>query len=64
LIQGSVQPPPIGLTKADWQEAMCDVGFEKWQVNWSAFEPARPLNRRAEELARWKYSLAEHSQRR
>ena len=62
LIQGSVQPPPIGLAKADWQKAMCDVAFEKWQVNWSAFEPDTPLNRRAEELARRKYALAEHNQ--
>jgi len=64
LIQGSVQPPPIGLAKADWQKAMCDVAFEKWQVTWSVFEPDTPLNRRAEELARRKYALAEYNQRR
>jgi lipoate-protein ligase A len=64
LIQGSVQPPPIGLAKADWQKAMCDVAFEKWHVNWSAFEPDTSLNWRAEELVRRKYALAEHNQRR
>jgi len=64
LIQGSVQPQPIGLAKADWQKAMCDVAFEKWQVNWSAFEPDTPLNRRVEELVAAKYSLAEYNQRR
>ena len=26
LIQGSVQPPPISLARADWQKAMGDVG--------------------------------------
>jgi lipoyl(octanoyl) transferase len=64
LIQGSVQPPPIGLAKADWQKVMCDVASEKWHVNWSAFEPDTSLNRRAEELARRKYALAEHNQHR
>ena len=64
LIQGSVQPPPIGLAKADWQKAMCDVAFEKWRGQWSAFEPDATLNRRAEELARQKYALVEHNQRR
>ena len=64
LIQGSVQPPSIGLAKADWQKAMCDVALKKWHLNWSVFEPDTPLNRRAEELASRKYALAEHNQRR
>ena len=64
LIQGSVQPPPIGLAKADWQKTMCNVAFEKWKVRWASFEPDTSLNQRAEELARRKYALAEHNQRR
>ena len=64
LIQGSVQPPPLSLAKADWQEAMCDVAVETWGVNWAAFERDTALDRRADELACRKYSLAEYNQRR
>ena len=63
LIQGSVQPPP-GLAKADWQQAMCDVAAEQWQIKWEVFEPATWLLERAEALAREKYSQALHNQRR
>ena len=64
LIQGSVQPPPLSLAKADWLKVMCDVAVEKGNVNWSPFEPDTTLNRRAEELARVKYSLASYNQKR
>jgi len=64
LIQGSVQPPPLSLAKADWQKAMCDVAVETWRVNWAAFEQDTALGQRADELACRKYSLAEHNQRR
>jgi lipoate-protein ligase A len=63
LIQGSVQPPPIGLARADWQKAMCDAAVEKWTVAWRPFEPDTALIERAESLVRTKYSLAEHNQR-
>src|SRR5207245_38942 len=49
LIQGSVQPPPQPLAKADWQNAICDVAGEKWRVQWSPFVPSAVLNQRAEE---------------
>jgi len=64
LIQGSVQPPPIGLAKANWQKAVCDVAGGKWQVYWSALEPETELSRRAHELAEAKYALDEFNQRR
>jgi lipoyl(octanoyl) transferase len=64
LIQGSVQPPPIGLAKADWQKAMCDVPLKKWKVNWAPFEPTTSMNRRAQELVEEKYALEEYRQRR
>jgi len=64
LIQGSVQPPPLSLAKADWQKAMCDVAVETWGVNWAAFERDTALERRADELACGKYSLAGYNQRR
>ena len=64
LIQGSVQPPPQTLVKADWQKAICDVAGEKWRVRWSPFGPDAVLNQRAEELVLRKYSCAEYNQRR
>ena len=64
LIQGSVQPPPLSLAKADWQKAMCDLAVETWGVNWAAFERDTALERRADELACGKYSLAGYNQRR
>jgi lipoyl(octanoyl) transferase len=64
LIQGSMQPPPISLAKADWQKAMCDVAVEKWNVAWFALEPDTPLNQRAEELVQRKFGLREYNQRR
>ena len=34
LIQGSVQPPPISLSRPDWQQAMREVAREQWSVDW------------------------------
>jgi lipoate-protein ligase A len=64
LIQGSVQPPPIPLAKADWQAAMCDVACERWNVQWSPLERDLRLSQRAEELSHEKYSRPEYNQRR
>jgi len=63
LIQGSVQAPPVGLAKADWQKAMCDVAVERWSARWSPFELDPTLNQRAEELVK-KYSSVEHNESR
>jgi lipoate-protein ligase A len=64
LIQGSVQPPPIGLARADWQKAMCDVAVERCKADWLPFEPDADLNERAASLVRLKYSLVAYNQRR
>ncbi|HXT38494.1 MAG TPA: lipoate--protein ligase family protein [Candidatus Angelobacter sp.] len=64
LIQGSVQPPPIPLAKADWQAAMCDVAFERWNVRWSPFGQDSSSIQRAEQLAREKYSRDAYTRRR
>ncbi len=64
LIQGSVQPPPIKLAKADWQHAMCDVAAFDWGVKWEQFTPDGELAERAGELARTKYSLVAYNERR
>jgi lipoate-protein ligase A len=64
LIQGSVQPPPVKLAKADWQKAMCDAACERWKVQWYPLEVDTALNERAQKLVREKYSRAEYNQRR
>src|SRR5579862_9661768 len=38
LIQGSVQPPPIPVVRADWERAMCGVAQASQGVSWSDFE--------------------------
>jgi lipoyl(octanoyl) transferase len=64
LIQGSVQPPPISLAKADWQKAVCDAAHYQWEVRWEAFELDKRLLDRAEELAAAKYARDDYNQRR
>ncbi len=64
LIQGSVQPPLASLTRADWQQAMCDVGRMEMGIEWSDFKPDAALQERADSLARRKYSQREFITRR
>ena len=64
LIQGSVQPPPISLAKADWQKAMCDVAHFDFNVCWTELELDGPLRERAEELAVTKYSQTAYNRKR
>ncbi len=59
LIQGSVQPPPISLSKTDWQKAMCVVGGGEFGIEWLEFEPDATLRERAASLAGRKYSQPE-----
>ncbi len=59
LIQGSVQPPPISLARADWEEAMRETGSSAAGIVWSDFEPEARLHARALLLAEQKYSQPE-----
>ncbi|MGB7768862.1 MAG: lipoate--protein ligase family protein [Verrucomicrobiia bacterium] len=56
LIQGSVQPPPISLARADWENAMRDVAVQEYGVAWNDFSPDTKLRIRVDELVRGKYS--------
>jgi len=58
LIQGSVQPPPIALARADWESAMRDVAVQEFGAAWNDFSPDTTLCARADELVRAKYSQA------
>jgi lipoate-protein ligase A len=64
LIQGSVQPPPIKLERADWEHALCDAAAENHGVCWSELGANPALDRRAVELAETVYSQASHNERR
>ncbi|MCL4178917.1 MAG: lipoate--protein ligase family protein [Verrucomicrobia bacterium] len=64
LIQGSVQPPPVRLAKADWQCAMCDSAVEQWRIRWQPFEPRTDFTDRIEELLQSKYSRPDYHQQR
>ena len=60
LIQGSVQPPPIGLRREDWESAMHAVGAEGWKK----LELDEPLISRLNELRERKYSRDEYNRKR
>ena len=64
LIQGSIQPPPLSLAKADWQKAMRDVAAEQWRVAWRVLRTTAVPELRAKELARARYSRPEFNERR
>jgi len=61
LIQGSVQPPPVPLARADWESAMCAAAVER---GWIQFTPDALLHERALALARQKYSQPTYNQKR
>jgi lipoate-protein ligase A len=64
LIQGSVQPPPIQIERADWERAMGDAAAESYGITWKEFAADAELQRRAVELAETVYSQASHNERR
>ena len=64
LIQGSVQPAAGLSARADWEKAMDEVGRAEFGITWANFTPDPELRRRAESLARQKYSLAAFQTRR
>ncbi len=64
LIQGSIQPPPVALKREAFETKMEAVAEKYWSVNWTGFEPAEILSRRAENLAREKFSQASYNQKR
>lgn len=64
LIQGSVQPPPLSLRRADWELAMHAAGMEREQAQWSELDVAGSLLCAAKELAGSKYSQAAYNEKR
>jgi lipoate-protein ligase A len=64
LIQGSVQPPPIPLQRADWEKAMQETAADTNGVEWSNFIPDKLLNEQIEYLKAQKYSQAGYHRKR
>ena len=64
LIQGSVQPPPISLSRSDWEKAMCDVARENIEMAWKNFTPGPELTNRTATLAKEKYSQKSYNEKR
>jgi lipoate-protein ligase A len=64
LIQGSVQPPPVALKRANWETSMKEVGMQEWKAQWAVLEPDTELQQRVDELVSQKYSLASYNEKR
>jgi len=58
LIQGSIQPPPLKLSRSDWQKAMLA------SISWKTLQLDSSLATAAEILRVGKYSLSEYNQKR
>jgi len=61
LIQGSIQPPPMSINRADWESAMCQSAGS---IAWRELTPDADLLARAEALVREKYSRPSYQQKR
>jgi lipoyl(octanoyl) transferase len=64
LIQGSVQPPPVAVLRADWERAMAEIAREQFSVQWLEFLPDTELLQKTKELACQKYSQIAYNQKR
>ncbi len=64
LIQGSVQPPPPGIVRTDWQEAMLQSATNDWDVEWRTWVPTEDWTERTERLAAEKYRSNDYLHRR
>ncbi len=64
LIQGSIQPPPPGIPRTHWQEAMSAVAATEWGAHFEMMSAPAPLLHRAKQLASEKFSRDEHNRRR
>jgi lipoyl(octanoyl) transferase len=60
LIQGSIQPPPIGLSRASWESAMRATRDAQWRD----YSPDAALTARANTLCQEKYSRREYLEKR
>jgi len=64
LIQGSVQPPPLKLVRAEFEQAMLSVAEKAFGVPWQPLELNEPLRAAVDKLEREKYALPEYNEKR
>jgi len=64
LIQGSLQPPPVPLTRADWENTMRGVAEKHFSVTWMEFLADAELRQRTEKLRADKYSQMDYNEKR
>ena len=64
LVQGSVQPPPVPLSRATFEEAMAAVAVKNFHVSWQELLPDANLAEHSAKLAVQKYSRMEYNQKR
>lgn len=64
LIQGSVQPPPPSPSREHWHAAMKQAAHARLGADWFDLVPDAPLQARADELARLKYSQTSFNRKR
>jgi lipoate-protein ligase A len=64
LIQGSVQPPAVSVSRGDWERAMVAVAAAQFGVRWQTGVADAGLLAVANQLAGGKFSLARYNQKR
>ena len=64
LIQGSVQPPPSGVARADWENAMREAAQESFGATWTNLELSAELQATTLQLAAEKYSRSAYNEQR
>ncbi|HEX3716335.1 MAG TPA: hypothetical protein VH595_00060 [Verrucomicrobiae bacterium] len=64
LIQGSVQPPPISLSRDPWENAMCQVAREKHGIEWQTLTPDLKLQNLVANLRATKYGRQDFNEKR
>jgi lipoate-protein ligase A len=64
LIQGSVQPPPIGLERDKWEAAMCNTAQTSFSVEWQIMPTKGEIEELTNELRLRKYSQPSYNQKR
>lgn len=64
LIQGSVQPPPLGLERPDWELAIIDVAARHWGASPIPLPLGAEFSADANRLEAEKYSKDEFNRRR
>jgi lipoate-protein ligase A len=64
LMQGSVQPPPIGLERDEWEAGMCEIARKNFSVEWQALPANAQLEQLTHELSSRRYSQTSYNQKR